>query len=59
MRVPLRLLLLQQGPLEQEVAQIYLMDPIFTLNAERAKEICRFVSQHNRRKIAFRNGASP
>jgi hypothetical protein len=30
-----------------------MMDPIFNLNAERAKEICRFVIAHNHRGIAF------
>jgi radical SAM superfamily enzyme YgiQ (UPF0313 family) len=39
--------------LQQEVAEIYLMDPIFNLNAERAKEICRFIIAHNHRRIAF------
>lgn len=39
--------------LEQEVAEIYLMDPIFNLNAARAKEICRFIIAHNRRNVAF------
>jgi radical SAM superfamily enzyme YgiQ (UPF0313 family) len=32
---------------------IYLMDPIFNLNAERAKEICRFIIAHNSTKIIF------
>lgn len=39
--------------LEQEVAEIYLMDPIFNLNAERAKDICRFIAAHNQRRIAI------
>ena len=37
--------------LGQDVAEIYLMDPIFNLNAERAKEICRFIAAHNDRGI--------
>lgn len=40
--------------LDQDVAQIYLMDPIFNLNAERAKEICRFIVAHNHRRVEFR-----
>jgi anaerobic magnesium-protoporphyrin IX monomethyl ester cyclase len=39
--------------LDQEVAGIYLMDPIFNLNAERAKEICRFIIAHNQRRVTF------
>jgi len=39
--------------LQQDIAEIYLMDPIFNLNAARAKEICRFISEHNPRRIAF------
>ena len=39
--------------LQQEVLEIYMMDPIFNLNAERAKEICRFVIAHNHRGVAF------
>lgn len=39
--------------LQQDISQIYLMDPIFNLNAARAKEICRFVAEHNRRLIPF------
>ena len=39
--------------LEQDIEQIYLMDPIFNLNAARAKEICRFVAAHNHRCIPF------
>ena len=37
--------------LGQDVRQIYLMDPVFNLNAARAKEICRFIAQHNTRRI--------
>jgi anaerobic magnesium-protoporphyrin IX monomethyl ester cyclase len=39
--------------LQQDISKIYLMDPIFNLNAARAKEICRFVAEHNQRRIAF------
>jgi anaerobic magnesium-protoporphyrin IX monomethyl ester cyclase len=39
--------------LQQEADEIYLMDPVFNLNAARAKEICRFVAQHNNRKVRF------
>ena len=39
--------------LQQDISQIYLMDPIFNLNAARAKEICRFVAEHNRKRIEF------
>ena len=27
------------------------MDPVFNLNAARAKEICRFIAQHNHRRV--------
>jgi len=37
--------------LEQDIAQIYLMDPVFNLNAARAKEICAFIAEHNTRRI--------
>ena len=39
--------------LEKDVAEIYLMDPVFNLNAARAKEICRFIIQHNHRRVPF------
>ena len=39
--------------LQQEIAEIYLMDPVFNLNVARAKEICDFVARHNHRKIRF------
>jgi radical SAM superfamily enzyme YgiQ (UPF0313 family) len=39
--------------LAQDVDEIYLMDPIFNLNAERAKEICGFIAEHNDRRIAI------
>jgi radical SAM superfamily enzyme YgiQ (UPF0313 family) len=37
--------------LEHDIKELYLMDPVFNLNAERAKEICRFVARHNRRRV--------
>ena len=37
--------------LQQDISWIYLMDPVFNLNAARAKEICRFVALHNTRRI--------
>ena len=43
--------------LQQDIAQIYLMDPIFNLNAARAKEICRFIAAHNRRRIPIHTEA--
>lgn len=36
--------------LDQDVNEIYLMDPVFNLNAARAKEICRFIAAHNPRR---------
>lgn len=37
--------------LNRDVHSIYLMDPVFNLNAVRAKEICRFIAEHNHQKI--------
>jgi hypothetical protein len=37
--------------LAQDGLEIFLMDPIFNLNAARAKEICRFIAEHNTRRI--------
>lgn len=37
--------------LNRDVHSIYLMDPVFNLNAARAKEICRFIAEHNHQKI--------
>lgn len=37
--------------LTQDIKQLYLMDPVFNLNAARAKEICRFLIAHNHRQI--------
>jgi anaerobic magnesium-protoporphyrin IX monomethyl ester cyclase len=39
--------------LQQDVSQIFLMDPVFNLNAARAKDICRFVAANNHRQIPF------
>jgi anaerobic magnesium-protoporphyrin IX monomethyl ester cyclase len=39
--------------LQQDVAEIYMMDPVFNLNAARTKEICRFIIEHNRRNVPF------
>jgi radical SAM superfamily enzyme YgiQ (UPF0313 family) len=38
--------------LESGASDIYLMDPIFNLHAERAKEICRFIAAHNQRRVS-------
>lgn len=35
----------------QDVGEIYLMDPIFNLNAARAKAICRVLVEHNVRRV--------
>jgi len=37
--------------LGQDVAELYLMDPIFNLHAARAKEICRFIAERNDRRV--------
>jgi anaerobic magnesium-protoporphyrin IX monomethyl ester cyclase len=39
--------------LDEDVYCIYLMDPVFNLNAARAKEICRFIAAHNPRGVKF------
>ncbi len=39
--------------LERDVYEIYLMDPVFNLYAERTKDICRFIAEHNTRRIRF------
>ncbi|MDZ4678489.1 MAG: radical SAM protein [Oligoflexia bacterium] len=39
--------------LKKDVSQIYLMDPIFNLHGERAKEILRFIIEHNTNKVQF------
>lgn len=40
--------------LDRDVKQIYLMDPVFNLKAARAKEICRFIAEHNAARVLFR-----
>lgn len=37
--------------LERDIKELYLMDPVFNLNAARAKEICRFIAERNHRRI--------
>jgi anaerobic magnesium-protoporphyrin IX monomethyl ester cyclase len=37
--------------LSQDVDEIYLMDPVFNLNAARAKDICRFIADHNPKHV--------
>src|SRR4029079_924564 len=37
--------------LQQDIRELYLMDPIFNLNAARARDICRFIAAHNHRHI--------
>ena len=37
--------------LDREVQSLYLMDPVFNLNLPRAKEICRFLAERNRRRV--------
>jgi radical SAM superfamily enzyme YgiQ (UPF0313 family) len=36
-----------------DVYSIYLMDPVFNLNAARAKDICRFIGANNPRGVKF------
>jgi anaerobic magnesium-protoporphyrin IX monomethyl ester cyclase len=35
--------------LGHDIKSLYLMDPVFNLYADRAKEICRFIAEHNHR----------
>jgi anaerobic magnesium-protoporphyrin IX monomethyl ester cyclase len=37
--------------LERDVSEIFLMDPVFNLYADRAKDICRFIAAHNHRRV--------
>lgn len=37
--------------IDHDVREIYLMDPIFNLKADRAKAICRFIIAHNHRRV--------
>ncbi|HUK36912.1 MAG TPA: radical SAM protein [Vicinamibacterales bacterium] len=39
--------------LDEDIYEIYLMDPVFNLNAARAKEICAFIAANNRRRVTF------
>jgi len=39
--------------LAQDADEIYLMDPIFNLYADRAKEICRFIAAHNEKRVGI------
>jgi len=39
--------------LQRDVGGIYLMDPIFNLYADRAKDICRFIAEHNHRRFGI------
>ena len=39
--------------LDQDIHEIYLMDPVFNLNAARSKEILRFIIEHNHRRVQF------
>jgi len=37
--------------LARDIDELFLMDPVFNLYADRAKEICRFIAAHNTRRI--------
>ena len=37
--------------LDRDILELFLMDPVFNLNANRAKDICRFIAQHNHRRV--------
>jgi len=39
--------------LHQDIRELYLMDPIFNLNAARAREICRFIAARNHRRVGI------
>jgi radical SAM superfamily enzyme YgiQ (UPF0313 family) len=39
--------------LQRDVGGIYLMDPVFNLYGERAKDICRFIAAHNHRRVGI------
>jgi len=39
--------------LDRDVREIYLMDPVFNLYAERSKDICRFIAEHNHGRVTF------
>jgi radical SAM superfamily enzyme YgiQ (UPF0313 family) len=44
---------LDPGSPGDDVYSIYLMDPVFNLNAARAKDICRFIAANNPRAVKF------
>lgn len=37
--------------LDRDIRELFLMDPVFNLNAARAKDICRFIAERNHRRI--------
>jgi len=39
--------------LKQKLESIYLMDPVFNLDVNRAKEICKFIVKNNKNNIPF------
>jgi radical SAM superfamily enzyme YgiQ (UPF0313 family) len=39
--------------LKKKLKAIYLMDPVFNMDVDRAKEISRFIVRHNKRNIMF------
>ena len=39
--------------LQRDIRELYLMDPIFNLNAARAREICRFIAARNQRRVGI------
>ena len=39
--------------LQQDIRELYLMDPIFNLHAARALEICRFIAARNQRRVGI------
>jgi radical SAM superfamily enzyme YgiQ (UPF0313 family) len=41
------------GPGREDIYSIYLMDPVFNLNAARAKDLCRFIAANNPRGVKF------
>ena len=41
------------SPGSEDVYSIYLMDPVFNLNAARAKDICRFIAANNPHGVKF------
>jgi len=39
--------------LRQKLRSIYLMDPVFNVNVDRAKEICKFIIKKNKNSVMF------